>query len=110
MDVFVLTSVFEGLPRAVLQAMAAGVPVVATAVDGTPEIVDDRRSGSLVPRAGPTARLRQFWSWHGTRRCDVAMSQAADARSTAASTSTTCCASSRTSIFRFWIGAGPRRE
>jgi glycosyltransferase involved in cell wall biosynthesis len=53
MDVFLLTSRFEGLPRAVVQAMAAGVPVVATAVDGTPEVVHDRRTGLLVPPDSP---------------------------------------------------------
>jgi len=53
MDVFLLTSRFEGLPRTVLQAMAAGVPVVATAVDGTPEVVRDGESGLLVPQGRP---------------------------------------------------------
>jgi glycosyltransferase involved in cell wall biosynthesis len=53
MDLFMLTSRFEGLPRAVLQAMAAGVPVVATAVDGTPEIVEHERTGLLVPAGRP---------------------------------------------------------
>jgi glycosyltransferase involved in cell wall biosynthesis len=55
MDVFLLTSRFEGLPRAVLQAMAAGVPVVATAVGGTPEVVEDRCTGLLVPPESPRA-------------------------------------------------------
>lgn len=53
MDVFLLTSLFEGLPRVVLQAMAAGVPVVATDVDGTPEVVQHGRSGLLVPPGRP---------------------------------------------------------
>lgn len=53
MDIFLLTSLFEGLPRVVLQAMAAGVPVVATEVDGTPEVVEDGVTGLLVP-AGET--------------------------------------------------------
>jgi glycosyltransferase involved in cell wall biosynthesis len=53
MDLFLLTSRYEGLPRAVLQAMAAGVPVIATAVDGTPEIVEDGRTGVLVPAGRP---------------------------------------------------------
>jgi glycosyltransferase involved in cell wall biosynthesis len=46
-DVLVLTSLFEGLPRVSLQAMAAGRPMVATAVDGTPEAVVDGRTGFL---------------------------------------------------------------
>jgi len=53
MDLFLLTSRFEGLPRAVLQAMAAGVPVVATAVDGTPEVVIDGETGVLIPPGRP---------------------------------------------------------
>ena len=57
-DVFLLTSRFEGLPRAVLQAMAAGVPVVATAVDGTAEIVQHERTGLLVPPNDAPAAAR----------------------------------------------------
>ena len=48
-DVLVLTSRFEGLPMAVLRGMAAGLPVIATAVDGTPEAVCDGHEGILVP-------------------------------------------------------------
>jgi len=55
MDVFALTSRFEGLPRAVLQALAAGTPVVATAVDGIPEVIQHRQTGMLVPPASPRA-------------------------------------------------------
>ena len=47
-DGFLLTSHFEGLPRVVLQATAAGRPVVATAVDGTPEVIEDGVSGWLA--------------------------------------------------------------
>ncbi len=48
-DVFVLPSLSEGLPTVVCEAMACGLPVVATAVDGTPEIVDDLATGLLIP-------------------------------------------------------------
>jgi glycosyltransferase involved in cell wall biosynthesis len=49
LDVLVLTSLHEGLPRVVPEAMASSRPVVATAVDGTPEAVTDGETGFLVP-------------------------------------------------------------
>ena len=55
-DVAVLTSRHEGLPRAVVEALAAGVPVVATAVDGTPEVVREGVNGFLAP-PGDVERL-----------------------------------------------------
>jgi len=48
LDQFWLTSDWEGTPNVVLEAMAAGLPVIATAVGGTPEIVDDGTTGVLV--------------------------------------------------------------
>ncbi len=53
-DLFVLPSFTEGLPNVVLEACAAGVPVVATAVGGTPEILRDR-AGVLVAPGDPRA-------------------------------------------------------
>jgi len=47
--VFVLNSSYEGLPHIVLEAMSAGVPVIATAAGGTPETIDDGRTGRLIP-------------------------------------------------------------
>jgi len=47
MDIFVLPSLWEGLPNALLEAMALGLPVVATNVDGVPEAVEHGRSGLL---------------------------------------------------------------
>jgi glycosyltransferase involved in cell wall biosynthesis len=48
MDIFVLSSLWEGLPRVIPQAMAAGVPVIATNIDGNSEIITDNYNGILV--------------------------------------------------------------
>jgi glycosyltransferase involved in cell wall biosynthesis len=55
-DVVVLPSFYEGLPLAAIEALAASRPVVATAVDGTPEVVVDGQTGLTVP-AGDVASL-----------------------------------------------------
>jgi glycosyltransferase involved in cell wall biosynthesis len=54
-DVAVLASLSEGLPNAVMEAMAAGAPVVATAVGGVPELIEDGETGFLVPPADSEA-------------------------------------------------------
>jgi len=48
-DLFVLTSVVEGISNTILEAMATGTPVIATRVGGNPEIVEDNVTGSLIP-------------------------------------------------------------
>jgi glycosyltransferase involved in cell wall biosynthesis len=60
-SVFALPSLEESFLLAALEAMAAGLPVVATAVGGTPEVIEDGRTGWLIPPADVgalTERLR----------------------------------------------------
>ena len=59
-DVFVLPSLFEGLPNVILEAMASGRPIVATAVDGTPELIEHNETGLLVPPKSPHALQEQI--------------------------------------------------
>ncbi len=54
-DVFALSSLWEGLPRVLPQAMAAGLPIAATAVDGTAEAVRHGVNGLLTPPGDPPA-------------------------------------------------------
>ncbi len=54
-DIFALTSLWEGLPRTVVQARACGLAIVATAVNGTPEVVEDGVTGLLTPPGDPEA-------------------------------------------------------
>lgn len=57
-DIFVLSSNWEGNPLAVMEALAAGLPVISTAVGGVPSLVEAGRSGILVP-AGDCAAFTQ---------------------------------------------------
>jgi len=57
-DIKVLPSFYEGLPLVAVESMAVGTPVVATAVDGTPEIVLHEKTGLTVPPGDP-AKLAQ---------------------------------------------------
>lgn len=54
-DIFVIPSVKEGLPYVLLEAMAAGLPIIATQAGGIPEIIKDQKNGLFIPPKNPTA-------------------------------------------------------
>lgn len=62
-DLMVLPSHTEGLPNAALEALAMGVPVLATNVGGTPEVVIDGETGRLVPAHQPAALAEAIGSF-----------------------------------------------
>jgi glycosyltransferase involved in cell wall biosynthesis len=53
MDISVLPSLSEGMSNTLLESMSAGKPVVATSVGGNPELVEDGKTGYLVPPGDP---------------------------------------------------------
>ncbi len=57
-DILTLPSLYEGMPLTAIEASAMARPVVATAVDGTPEVIRDGRTGRLVPAADVPALAR----------------------------------------------------
>ena len=54
-DIFVMPSFWEGLPLALLEAMSAGLPVIATRVEGIEEAVEEDKNGLLIPTGNPDA-------------------------------------------------------
>lgn len=78
LDLFVLPSLSEGISNTILEAMASGLPVLATAVGGNPELVTDGFTGALVPRADSGALARAIVDY--ARQPDVRREQARNAR------------------------------
>ena len=82
MDIFVLPSLAEGISNTILEAMASGLPVVATDVGGNSELVVRNKTGFLVPRSNPVALsqaiqryiddpdLRRLHGSRARRRCE----------------------------------------
>jgi sugar transferase (PEP-CTERM/EpsH1 system associated) len=80
-DIFVLPSVSEGMSNTLLEAMAAGVAVVASNVGGNPEIIEPGRSGLLFPSGDLAAAVREISSlvtdpWRRAQLADAGAARA----------------------------------
>jgi glycosyltransferase involved in cell wall biosynthesis len=75
-DALVLPSFTEGFPQVILEAMARGVPVVATRVGGVPRVVEDGRSGLLVPSGDAPSLARALGRITGDRGLAAALAAA----------------------------------
>jgi glycosyltransferase involved in cell wall biosynthesis len=79
-DAFALSSTYEGLPIALIEAMAVGCPAVVTRVGGTPEVVTDGVHGFLVPPRDPAALAAGLTRLLGDRALRDGLGEAAAAR------------------------------
>lgn len=79
-DLFALSSRHEGLPIALLEAMSSGVPPVATAVGGIPEVITDGVDGRLVPAGDPDALMAALTDLLGSPDRRMALAEAARRR------------------------------
>lgn len=76
LDCFVLPSLAEGISNTILEAMASGLPVLATAVGGNAELVDAGRTGHLVPAGDPEAMAASLLSLWRDPQATAAMGRA----------------------------------
>ncbi len=79
-DVFALASRWEGLPRVFPQAMAAGLPIVATRVDGAPDAITPGENGWLVPVGDMAAMSERLEAWASDPESARGMGEAGRAR------------------------------
>jgi len=75
-DVFVLTSFSEGLPGVIIEAMAAGKPVVSTGVGGCPELVSNGKNGFLVPSNNKNELIKAIKAILNDKEMAIAMGKA----------------------------------
>lgn len=75
-DLFVLPSLAEGISNTILEAMASGLPVIATRVGGNPELVEEGETGRLVPASDPIAMAEAIRSYLADRAQSTRQGQA----------------------------------
>lgn len=101
-DLMVLPSHTEGSPNCLLEAMAAGLPIVATAVGGVPEIVSANKEALLVERNNPVALACAIARVLGDKNLQLQISAAA--RHTASAYSPAAYCNSMLSLYTRWLG------
>ena len=78
-EIFVLNSLSEGLPNAVLEAMSCGLPVIGTAIGGTTDIIIDQETGILVEPNDTAALARAIIALYKQKELRLTLAQAATA-------------------------------
>ena len=94
-DVFCLASLSEGLPVVLMEAMSAGLPIIATRIMGIPELVEHGTTGLLVSPGVPTRSSSPWRRWPAPQTCAPATAQqdaSGSSRSSASSGPPGCCA------------------
>jgi sugar transferase (PEP-CTERM/EpsH1 system associated) len=79
-DLFVLPSLAEGISNTILEAMASGLPVIATDVGGNPELVEPGATGTLVPRNNAESMARAMRAY--VESTELCRRQGSEARRT----------------------------
>lgn len=102
---FVLSSTAEGLPVACIEAAASGTPMIATRINGLPELIEDGVSGLLVDPDDPAALARAI-AWAATHRESLPEMAAAARRKVEAEFNRTTCTDQLLSLV--YGAAGPR--
>jgi glycosyltransferase involved in cell wall biosynthesis len=80
MDIFVLSSDYEGNPLSVMEAMASGLPIVSTAVGGVPDLFESGKEGFLVPPGDALGLAKSMVSLLGNREARHSLGTAAALR------------------------------
>jgi glycosyltransferase involved in cell wall biosynthesis len=108
-DVFVLPSRWEGLPMALLEAMMAGLPVIATRVEGVEDVVEEGTHGLLVPLESPDGLAKAILQLSGKPDAGRTMGEAARIRVLDAYTTNHMC-EQYLAVMRQVLGEGKSNE